>query len=291
LQSEDKDSAGEDAFRLADKHGLTLVDEQAFRKVIYNYYRKHRRDFPWRKRRNPYRILVSEIMLQQTQTQRVVEKYEAFIRHFPDFLSLNEASLQEVLTQWQGLGYNRRAIALKRCAEAVIREYGGRLPSSVDELIKLPGIGKATASSISAFAFNKPAVFIETNIRAVFIYFFFRESEKVSDTDILPLVEKTLDASNPREWYSALMDYGVMLKKAFQNPARKSMHHKKQSRFEGSNRQLRGRILKTLLIHPDIFEKDLIKKIGTDSDRLGDNLLRMEKEGLIQRKRGRLSIA
>ena len=230
-------------------------------------------------------------MLQQTQTQRVVEKYEAFIRHFPDFVSLDKASLQEVLTQWQGLGYNRRAIALKKCAEVVIREYRGRLPSSVDELIKLPGMGKATASSIRVFAFNKPAVFIETNIRAVFIHFFFRESDRVSDADILPLVEQTLDASNPREWYSALMDYGVMLKKTFQNPARKSMHHKKQSRFEGSNRQLRGRILKTLLIHPNIFEKDLVKKMGMDSDRLGENLQRMEKEGLIQRERGRLSIA
>jgi len=291
LQSENKDSAGEASFRLAADQGLHPDDERAFHKLIYNYYSKHRRDFPWRKRRNPYRILISEIMLQQTQTQRVVEKYEAFIRHFPDFVSLDKASLQEVLTQWQGLGYNRRAIALKKCAEVVIREYRGRLPSSVDELIKLPGIGKATASSIRVFAFNKPAVFIETNIRAVFIHFFFRESDRVSDADILPLVEQTLDASNPREWYSALMDYGVMLKKTFQNPARKSMHHKKQSRFEGSNRQLRGRILKTLLIHPNIFEKDLVKKMGMDSDRLGENLQRMEKEGLIQRERGRLSIA
>jgi A/G-specific adenine glycosylase len=180
---------------------------------------------------------------------------------------------------------------LKSCAEAVIQEYGGRLPSSVDELIKLPGIGKATASSIRAFAFNKPAVFIETNIRAVFIHFFFRERERVSDADIIPLVEKTLDKSRPREWYYALMDYGVMLKKTFQNPARKSIHHKKQSRFEGSNRQLRGRILKALLIHPDITEKELTKKIEADSEKLGENLLRMEKEGLIQRKSGRLSIA
>ena len=286
-----EDSTGEDSFRLADKKGLTPENERAFRKVIYDYSKKHRRDFPWRKRRNPYRILVSEIMLQQTQTQRVFEKYGVFIRHFPDFLSLKQSSLQEVLTQWQGLGYNRRGIALKRCAEAVIQEYGGRLPSSFDELIKLPGIGKATASAIRAFAFNKPAVFIETNIRTVFIHFFFRESERVSDADIMPLVEKTLDDSNPREWYYALMDYGVMLKKVFQNPARKSIHHKKQSRFEGSNRQLRGRILKALLIHPDITEKDLTKKIEADSDRLGEILLRMEKEGFIQRKRGRLSIA
>jgi A/G-specific adenine glycosylase len=286
------DSTGEDSsFRSADKQGLTPEDERAFRKIIYDYYKKHRRDFPWRKQRSPYRILVSEIMLQQTQTQRVFEKYGAFIRHFPDFLSLKQSSLQEVLMQWQGLGYNRRAIALKSCAEAVIQEYGGSLPSSVDELIKLPGIGKATASSIRAFAFNKPAVFIETNIRAVFIHFFFRERERVSDADIMPLVEKTLDDSNPREWYYALMDYGVMLKKNFQNPARKSIHHKKQSRFEGSNRQLRGRILKALLIHPDMTEKDLTKKIEADSERLGENLLRMEKEGLIQRKRGRLSIA
>jgi A/G-specific adenine glycosylase len=286
-----EDSTGEDSFRVAGERGLTPESALAFRKVIYDFYKQHRRDFPWRKQRSPYRIVVSEIMLQQTQTQRVIEKYGAFIRRFPDFLSLKQSSLKEVLTQWQGLGYNRRAIALKRCAEAVIQQYKGILPSSVDELIKLPGIGKATASSIRVFAFNKPAVFIETNIRAVFIHFFFRERGRVSDADIMPLVEKTLDDSNPRQWYYALMDYGVMLKKVFQNPARKSIHHRKQSRFEGSNRQLRGRILKALLLHPDITERELTKKIRTDSDRLVENLLRMEKEGLIQRNRGRLSIA
>ena len=147
---------------------------RTFQRLIYRFYREHGRTFPWRRTRNPYHILVSEIMLQQTQTERVEEKYEQFLTHFPDFPSLAEAPLREILRVWRGLGYNRRAIALKNIASAVITEFHGNLPSCPEALISLPGIGRATACAICAFAFNKPVVFLETNIRRVFIHHFFQ---------------------------------------------------------------------------------------------------------------------
>jgi A/G-specific adenine glycosylase len=189
--------------------------------------------------RDSYRILVSEIMLQQTQVERVLDKYKVFIRIFPDFSSLAVAPLADILKVWQGLGYNRRAVALQKIAISVMKESRGRLPVTREELLKLPGIGKYTASAILTFACNQPNIFIETNIRRVFIHFFFRDRENISDAEILPLIEMTLDAGNPREWYYALMDYGAMLKKTVENPNRKSSHYKKQAPFHGSNRQLR----------------------------------------------------
>lgn len=203
------------------KEGLTQGIVESFQKTIYSYYKNHRRDFPFRNKINPYHVLVSEIMLQQTQTGAVSEKFLKFIDLFPDFLSLSQASLEEVLKAWHGLGYNRRAVALKRIAEMIANDYNGNLPDSVDELKLFPQIGPNTASSIVAFAFNKPTIFVETNIRRVYIYFFFPQNNNISDKEILPLVEKTLDKSNPREWYYALMDYGVMLKKLIPNLTKK----------------------------------------------------------------------
>src|SRR5574337_224310 len=157
------------------KKSLLSVEIRKFQKTIYCYYRKYGRTFPWRITHNPYHILISEIMLQQTQVQRVMGKYEPFINAFPDFSSLARAQLRMIMRQWQGLGYNRRAIALKQIAQRVMEEFHGELPSSVETLMTFPGIGRATASAISAFAFHIPAVFIETNIRRVFIHVFFHD--------------------------------------------------------------------------------------------------------------------
>jgi A/G-specific adenine glycosylase len=234
----------------------------AFRKIIHGYYRENKRLFPWRRTRNPYHIFISEIMLQQTQALRVVNKYNAFVEAFPDFSSLARAPLRKIFAVWQGLGYNRRALQLKKAAQVVVEQYKGRLPLSVAELDELPGIGPATAASIAAFAFNQPAVFIETNIRSVFIHFFFPKKKLVSDAQIFQLVKKTLDQKNPREWYNALMDYGAMLKEKHGNPNRKSTHYIKQSKFEGSQRQLRGRILRLLNQTDSVSEKEIIKTIG-----------------------------
>jgi len=246
---------------------------------------KHGRTFPFRTKITPYRVIISEIMLQQTQTRRVSEKFINFIRKFPDFQTLSKTPLEDILKEWQGLGYNRRAVALKKIAEIVINNFNGKLPRSIEELKSFPQIGHNTASSIVAFAFNKPTIFIETNIRVVYIYFFFHKMKNVSDKDILPLVEETLDKKNPREWYYALMDYGVMLKKKFPNLNKKSSHYRKQAPFKGSNRQIRGLILKNLIEKNILKEAELMKTLtNITKQKLREILSQLEKEGFIERK-------
>lgn len=240
---------------------------------------------PWRETRDPYRIVVSEVMLQQTQVPRVLEKYGAFIKLFPTVRKLALAPLRDVLAAWQGLGYNRRALALKRLAIEVTARHDGRIPSDREALEKLPGIGPATAGSILAFAFNKPSVFIETNIRSVYIHHFFRDRAGVRDEELLPYVEKTLDRKNPREWYYALMDYGVYLKSRMPNPSRKSVHYRKQSHFEGSDRQARGHVLRMLTEGGRLHRSALTEGLGIGREKAARVLGALSREGLI-RKRG-----
>ncbi|MDD1721700.1 MAG: A/G-specific adenine glycosylase, partial [Euryarchaeota archaeon] len=242
------------------------------------------RDLPWRKTNDPYKILVSEVMLQQTQVERVLRKYEQFLQCFPTFEGLAKAPLQAVLDVWRGLGYNRRAIAVKKVADIVVNEFDGKLPSDDQVLQNLPGIGKTTAGAIRAFAFNEPAVFIETNIRTVFLHTFFAGKLGTRDNEICPLIEQTLDRSNPREWFYALMDYGVMLKKKYGNPSRMSAHHKKQASFQGSNRQLRGAILALIVEHPGITETELVQILRRNPDTIQTNLTKLEQEGFFKRK-------
>jgi A/G-specific adenine glycosylase len=256
-----------------------------FREMVLSYYKKHGRDMAWRNTTDPYGILVSEIMLQQTQVERVRIKFPEFIDAFPDFAALAAAPLDKVLTVWQGMGYNRRAIALQRCAIRVMNEYGGFLPSEVNILATFPGIGRATASSIAAFAFNQPVVFIETNIRRVFIHFFFGETDIVSDADLLPLVEKALYKKNPRIWYWALMDIGTALKKTVPNPNRRSVHYTKQSPFEGSDRKIRGTIIRMLLTKPGMSEKQLLAIENGDPARIKKILNALGSEGFIVMKK------
>ncbi len=263
---------------------LTPAAVRAFRKKIYDHYRAQGRDLPWRKTRNPYRILVSEIMLQQTQVDRVLEKFKEFLAAFPDFPSLALAPLRTLLAVWQGMGYNRRALALKALAQKVVNEYHGKLPRDPEQLLALPGIGKYTTGAVLAFAFNKPVVFMDTNIRRVFIHEFFHERESISDKDILPLVQQTLDASDSRKWYNALMDYGAMLKKEQGNPNRRSAHYARQSPFENSNRQVRGMILKTLVKEAPLTAVQIVKKTGMETERVKKNLIELEKEGFIKKK-------
>jgi A/G-specific adenine glycosylase len=260
---------------------------KSFRRVVYDYYKGHRRDMPWRDTTDPYRILVSEIMLQQTQVSRVLDKYAQFIAAFPTLRSLSEARLSQILAVWQGLGYNRRALFLQTLAKKIVALYGGEIPSDRAVLKTLPGIGDATAGSICAFAFDQPVVFIETNIRSVFIRHFFKSGVQVCDDQILPLVEKTLDTKHPRQWYYALMDYGAHLKSIMPNPSRKSRHYTRQSRFEGSDRQIRGRLLRVLLQTSPISLQQLCVDAGADKIRYKRIIGGLCKEGLIT-KRGRL---
>ena len=221
-------------------------------------------------------------MLQQTQTSRVSEKYLKFVKKFPNFKALSKAPLEDILKAWQGLGYNRRAIALKKIAEMVINDFGGKLPESIDVLKKFPQIGHNTASSIVAFAFNKPSFFIETNIRRVYIYFFFSQKEFIDDKEILPLVKSTLDYSNPRKWYYALMDFGVMLKKKFPDLNKRSSSYRKQSQFKGSDREIRGKVLKLVLAKKSLLKSELIKNLGFSKNKVEKILMQLHKEGFIQ---------
>jgi len=273
------------------RDGSSSSGIRAFRQMVLSHYEQYGRDMAWRNTTNPYQILVSEIMLQQTQVARVTTKFPEFIHAFPDFASLATASLANVLTVWQGMGYNRRVIALQKCAIRVMNEYNGILPADVDILATFPGIGRATASSIAAFAFNMPVVFIETNIRRVFIHYFFTDTDTVSDAEILLLVEKALYRKNPRVWYWALMDLGTALKKTVPNPNRRSVHYIKQSPFEGSDRNIRGIIIRMLLAEPGMSEKKFLDIRNDDPARIKKILSALESEGFILRRKDRVFLS
>ena len=283
-----------------------------FKKTIWNHYKKHgRHDLPWRKTKDPYKILVSEVMLQQTQVTRVILKYKSFLRKFPAVEALAKAPLKDVLLEWQGLGYNRRAKYLKLCAEKVVSDYGGKFPKTLKELVALPGIGPATAGDILAFAYNIPVPVIETNIRSVFIHFFFNSKnpepgsgeEKVfpevsprgvHDQELLPLIEQTLPSfpyvrhRGVREWYWALFDYGAFLKQT-RNPNTQSKHYVKQSPFKGSNREKRSQILKLILAGAKT-EKEIVKTLGYEHEAVQKNLEQMLKENLIKKEKGKFFV-
>ncbi|MCX6703687.1 MAG: A/G-specific adenine glycosylase [Candidatus Zambryskibacteria bacterium] len=261
-----------------------------FKKTIWDYYKKHgRHDLPWRKTKDPYNILVSEVMLQQTQVPRVIEKYKSFLKKFPSVQVLANAPLKDVLLEWQGLGYNRRAKYLKQCAEKVVSGYGGKFPKTLKELVALPGIGPATAGDILAFAYNIPVPVIETNIRSVFIHFFHAPSaDSVSDKDLLPIIEHTLDMKNPKEWYWALFDYGAFLKQT-RNPNTQSKHYVKQPPFKGSNREKRSQILKLILTGAK-SEKEIVKALGYESEVVQKNIEQMVKENLIKKEKGKFFV-
>ncbi len=264
---------------------------RAFKKQVWDHYVSHARDMPWRNTRDPYRILVSEIMLQQTQVSRVLEKYPAFLKRFPSAKALAEASQPEVLREWQGLGYNRRALNLKRACETIVRDpkFKGKFPADREALESLPGIGQSTSGALMAFAFDKPAAFIETNIRAVYLYHFFKGSASVSDADILRIVEETVDEEKPREWYYALYDYGTMMKaklgKKKTDLHKQSRHYSKQSAFKGSNRETRSLIVKYALKHHGAFSAaDLKKALAADAAIIEKNLIALGKEGFLERE-------
>ena len=261
-----------------------------FQQMVLSYYNNYGREMAWRDTTDPYLILVSEIMLQQTQVERVRIKFPEFIETFPDFASLAVAPLDNVLSVWQGMGYNRRAIALQKCAIRVMNEYDGILPADVDILATFPGIGRATASSIAAFAFNLPVVFIETNIRRVFIHFFFTGNETVSDAEIIPVVTRALYKKNPRIWYWALMDLGSALKKMVPNPNRRSAHYTRQPPFEGSDRKIRGAILKLLLKEYSLEAEEIFGYVAEDPHRVRKILGDLEGEGFIKYNNNRFSV-
>ena len=207
----------------------------------------HYRDLPWRNIDDAYGVLVSEVMLQQTQVARVLDFWPRWMALFPTVDALAAADTASVLEQWQGLGYNRRALTLKRTCEACSATNGGRLPKTVDELQALPGIGPATAAGVVAFAYDAPALYLETNVRSVFLHELFPDQDKVPDKELAPYVADACPATGVRSWYYALLDYGADLKARLGNPSRRSAHYARQSAFEGSRREKRSFLLKQVL--------------------------------------------
>ncbi len=268
--------------------GMTPSLIADFQACIFSFYETAgRHDMEWRKTTDPYLITVSEVMLQQTQVPRVEKIYPEFISRFPTAAALADASDADVLSAWQGMGYNRRALNLKKLCRIVVDEHAGVFPREPEELVKLPGIGKATSCSIAAFAYNAPVTFIETNIRRIFIHFFFQGQDEVDDAEIFPLVEATLPTTRSREWYWALMDLGTEMKKTVGNPNRKSRQYVKQSAFEGSNRQVRGAVLKEMLKREESTIEELASSLPYAKEAVAGVLEAMEKEGFfVQEKEG-----
>jgi A/G-specific adenine glycosylase len=272
-------------------------EERVFVKTVWKYYKLHgRHDHPWRNvsktlplSMRAYRIMVSEVMLQQTQVDRVVFKYKSFLKRFPSPKILAEAPLGEVLREWQGLGYNRRAKMLHETAKIITHSFRGLTPKSYEELRKLPGIGHYTAGAVMAFAYNEAVPIIETNIRTAYIHHFFADDVDVTDAELFTYIDRTLDRKNPKDWYYALMDYGMFLKKTEGNLNNRSKHYTKQSAFKNSDRQIRGAILKLLSENlpagrQDYTRAQLFKKLPFEKDRIDVQLLKLKEEGLIQKK-------
>lgn len=267
-----------------DRQGVSAAVVSAFQRLVYAFAVEQGRDLPWRRASDPWQVLVSEVMLQQTQVERVIPKYTAFMERFPGPVALAAAPIPELLAAWQGLGYNRRALNLQRAAQQVVTQWDGRLPDAPAQLQQLPGIGPYTAGAIAAFAFNRPTVFLETNIRAVLLHLFCGDQHAVPDKELLSLAEQVLDHDRPRDWYNALMDYGSDLKRRFPNPSRRSRHHSVQSRFEGSDRQVRGALLRLLLDSDGLTVAAIRQALEVESDRLQRIIEGLVREGFLQRQ-------
>lgn len=235
-----------------------------FQLVVWGYYLDHgRHDLTWRQTEpdgtyDAYKIMVSEIMLQQTQVTRVIPKYAAFLVQFPSVQALASAPLAQVIQAWSGLGYNRRAKFLWQAAGIIEADFDGVLPRDLASLVRLPGIGINTAGAIMAYAYDQPVSYIETNIRTVYIHHFFGDAECVSDHDLGLIIDESMavirkagdDELSPRTWYWALMDYGYHLKQTAGNASRRSASYARQSTFKGSRRQIRGAVLRYLQTAP-----------------------------------------
>ncbi len=221
-----------------------------FQKIILDWYKTNRRDLPWRNTKDPYKILISEIMLQQTQSARVIPKYKEFLKEFPSLTILARAGNIRLLKIWAGLGYWRRALYVRETARIlrnlVSKNSETKFPSNPEILETFPGIGHYTARAIACFAFQNTEAFLDTNIRRVYLHFFFPKRKNVSDKEILPIAQKAVWKKNPREWHYALFDYGATVLKD-KKINKQSKHYKKQSKFEGSFRSFRTKVVKFLL--------------------------------------------
>ena len=239
-------------------------------------------------------------MLQQTQVSRVMEKYKELLKKFPTVQELAKAPLSAVLKEWSGLGYNRRGKYLHDAARMIVEEHRGKFKEALK--YPLPGVGPYTRAAVGIFAFNEPDTLIETNIRAAFIYHFFTDaristgrqkyvrSEMVKDRDILTIARKAAEGQDPREWHWALMDYGAYLKRSGVRNNTLSAHYTKQSKFEGSVRQLRGVVLRDLR-HGPLSHVALRRRLEASPLYTAKALEGLAKDGLIKKEKGNWRIA
>lgn len=223
---------------------ISDVKSKKFQRMIFSWWKNNRRNLPWRKTHDPYRILVSEVMLQQTQVSRVLPKYEEFLYFFPDVYALAAATPAKVLQVWRGMGYNRRALYLKKTAEEVVHTYHGYFPESELELLRLSGVGKYTARAIMVFANHAHVAMVDTNIRQIIVHFFF-DGLPQKEKDIQEIADQLVPRGKSWEWHQALMDYGAL---ELKNVIDKTKKIKKEASipFKESNRYFRGRIIDAL---------------------------------------------
>ncbi len=255
------------------------MNKDEFQSFVWQKGRELYRDMPWRRTTDPYVIMVSELMLQQTQVDRVVPKYNEFISKYPDVYALATAPLSDIVAMWNGLGYNRRAKFLHDSAVKIVSHFDGAVPSTIEGLMSLPGIGPNTAAAIGAYAFDLPVGFIETNIRTVYFQHYFADSHLVTDDELRRVVAETVDTEHPREWFWALMDYGAYLKKHGAGQIDKSAHYKKQSALKGSMREVRGQIVRSLT-KASMDIQELRDEVVAD-ERFDAALTSLIKDGLI----------
>lgn len=258
-----------------------------FSSFILSFYEKHGRVFAWRQTSDPYRIHLSEVMLQQTQTSRVQPKYELFLSLWPTFKELSEATLEELLFNWKGLGYNRRALNLRKSAR-LTEQWGWTIPNDPKAIASLPGVGKATSAALLAFCYQERSIYLETNIRRVLLTCFFHECEGVKDKELEALLGELASLqSDIKSWYYALMDYGVLLKHLLPNANTRSAHYTKQGTFEQSNRQIRGALIHLLSDTGGKDERALHSILNAfEPERITYCLKQLQREGFVQERQG-----
>ena len=261
-----------------------------FQNIIWDYYRTNSRNgLPWRKKTDAYSVWISEVMLQQTQVDRVITFFRNWMKQFPTIKKLAQANQVELLRAWKGLGYNSRALRLKRAAEIIVRDHKGVFPKTYEAILELPGIGPYTAGAISAFAYNQSVTMIETNIRRVYLHHFFKDRANIHDKELLEIIGQTVDYSNPREWYWAIMDYGSYLGKIIPNPNKKSRHYTVQKKFKGSDREIRGKVLELLLTKKKQSIEQLtlqLQEVTSDQERIEKILDQLDHEGFLTMNNG-----
>ncbi|MHA2252598.1 MAG: Fe-S cluster assembly protein HesB [Candidatus Kariarchaeaceae archaeon] len=255
-----------------------------FHEMLFSWWADNKRQFPWRDTTDPYKIMVSEFMLQQTQAIRVIPKFLLFTEKYPDLQTLSEADKKELLTIWSGLGYNRRAIWLQQAAGELLKFEP--FPQDPVVLRKLRGVGSYTSRAIPIFAFNADLVTVDTNIRRILIYEGFAQEES-SERELYEIAENLLPMGKSRDYHSALMDYGALSKTS---KVTKISSINKHAPFKGSTRDFRGKIIKCLTKRKGLSRRDLQEKCSIPGNEIIKILQGLIDDELIQYKSGRYYI-